>query len=77
MQKIEVKVTKLFLILQERGLNQTEFQDLIKKTNKGKSPQMYILNEIINGKRTNYKIGTLRPIKNALGVSYDELIDEI
>jgi hypothetical protein len=37
---------------------------------------MYILNEIINGKRTNFNINTLKPIKKALNVSYDDLIDD-
>lgn len=77
MEKIEIRVTKLFNILLERGLTQKDFYDLIKQTNNGKSPSLYVLNEIINGKRTNYNINTLRPIKKALNVSYDQLIDEM
>lgn len=77
MEKIEIRVTKLFNILSERGLTQKDFHELIKQTNNGKSPSLYVLNEMINGKRTNYNINTLKPIKHALKVSYDELIDEI
>jgi transcriptional regulator with XRE-family HTH domain len=77
METIEIKVTKLFNILSTRGLTQKDFHELIKQTNNGKSPTLYVLNEMINGKRTNYNINTLRAIKKALKVSYDELIDEM
>jgi hypothetical protein len=77
MEKLEIRVTKLFNILSERGLTQKDLYRLIQQTNNGKSPSLYVLNEIVNGKRINYKINTLRPIKNALKVSYDELIDEM
>lgn len=76
MEEITVKVTKLYKLLIQRGMTQRDFIELIKETNEGKSPSAYIINEIINGKRTNYNIDTLKPIKKALGVSYDELIDE-
>lgn len=75
MEKIEVQVTKLHKILIQRGMTQKDFRDLIIKTN-GKAPSIYILNEMINGKRQNYTIDTLRQIKNALQVSYDDLIDD-
>jgi hypothetical protein len=76
MATIQIEVTKLFNILSERGLTQIDFQNLIRETNDGKAPSMYILNEMINGKRKNYEINTLKCIKKALGVSYDDLIDE-
>ena len=76
MEEITIKVTKLYRLLIARGLTQRDFVELIKETNDGKCPSVYILNEIINGKRTNYNIATLKPIKKALGVSYDDLIDE-
>lgn len=76
MEKIEIEVTKLYKILLKRGMTQKDFYDLIKKTNNGQSVSMYILNEIINGKRTNFNINTIKPIKKALNVSYDDLIDD-
>lgn len=76
MEKIEIEVTKLYKILISRGMTQKDLENLIKMTNNGKSVAMYILNEIINGKRTNYNLETLRQIKNALNVSYDDIIDE-
>jgi transcriptional regulator with XRE-family HTH domain len=76
MEKIEIQVTKLHKILIQRGMTQKDFRELIIKTNNGKAPSIYILNELINGKRLNYNIDTLRQIKKALNVSYDELIED-
>jgi DNA-binding Xre family transcriptional regulator len=76
MEKIEIEVTKLYKILIKRGMTQKDLHNLIKETNNGESVSMYILNEIINGKRTNFNINTLKPIKKALNVSYDDLIDD-
>ena len=76
MEKIEIEVTKLYKILIQRGMTQKDLHNLIKETNNGESVSMYILNEIINGKRINFNINTLKPIKKALNVSYDDLIDE-
>ena len=53
---IEKKVTKLYQILAERGMSQKELYELIIKENDGNKVSMYILNEIINGKRTNYSL---------------------
>jgi transcriptional regulator with XRE-family HTH domain len=63
MEKIEIEVTKLYKILISRGMTQRDLEQLIKMTNNGKSVSMYILNEIINGKRTNYNLETLKQIK--------------
>ena len=76
MEKIEIEVTKLSQIISSRGMTQKDLQNLIKKTNDGKCPAMYIINSIINGRKTNYNIDTLKPIKKALNVSYDDLIDD-
>lgn len=75
MEKIEIEVTKLYKVLIQRGMTQKDLFNLILETNNGESVSMYIINEIINGKRTNYTINTLKPIKKALNVSYDDLID--
>jgi transcriptional regulator with XRE-family HTH domain len=77
MEEITIHVTKLYKILAERGLTQKDLQDLIKTTNEGVSVNAYIINQIVNGKRTNYNLNTLRQIKNALNVSYDDLIDNL
>jgi hypothetical protein len=76
MEKIEIEVTKLYKVLIQRGMTQKDLFNLILETNNGESVSMYIINEIINGKRTNYTINTLKPIKKALNVSYDDLIDD-
>jgi transcriptional regulator with XRE-family HTH domain len=76
MEKIEIQVTKLHKILIQRGMTQKDFRELIMKNNNGKAPSIYILNELINGKRLNYNVDTIRQIKNALNVSYDELIED-
>jgi hypothetical protein len=57
-------------------MTQKDFRNLIQQNNNGKAPSIYILNEMISGKRTNYNIDTLRQIKKALNVSYDELIED-
>lgn len=77
MEEITIQVTKLYKILSERGMTQKDLQDLIRRTNEGVAVNAYIINQIVNGKRTNYNLNTLRQIKKALNVSYDELIDEV
>jgi transcriptional regulator with XRE-family HTH domain len=72
---IEKTVTKLYNILVERGLSQKELYDLIIKENDGNKVSMYILNEIINGKRKNYHINTAILISNALDVPIDDIVD--
>jgi len=76
METIEIQVTKLYKILSFRAMTQKDLHSLISETNNGETISMYILNEIINGKRKNYNIKTLKLIKNALQVSFDDLIDE-
>ena len=44
MAKLEIEVTKLYSILQERGLTQKNLYDLIIETNEGKKVSAYILN---------------------------------
>jgi len=75
MEKIEIEVTKLYKILITRGMTQKDLYNLIKETNNEKAVSMYILNEIITGKRVNYNINTLKQIRQALNVSYNDLID--
>jgi hypothetical protein len=72
---IEKKVTKLYQILAKRGMSQKELYELIIKENDGNKVSMYILNEIINGKRTNYHINTAILIANALDVPIDDIVD--
>lgn len=76
METIQIQVTKLYQILSKRGMTQKDLYNLISETNNGENVSMYILNEIVTGKRKNYNIKTLKLIKKALQVSFDELIDE-
>jgi DNA-binding Xre family transcriptional regulator len=76
METIQIEVTKLYKILSFRAMTQKDLHSLITETNNGETISMYILNEIINGKRKNFNIKTLKLIKNALQVSFDDLIDE-
>lgn len=75
MQTIEKKVTKLYLILAQRRMSQKDLYELIIKENDGNKVSMYILNEIINGKRKNYFINTAILISNALDVPIDDIVD--
>jgi DNA-binding Xre family transcriptional regulator len=75
MQKIQVEVTKLYKILLERSMTQKDLHNLIGEANNGKSVSMYILNEIVNGKRKNYNINTAILICNALNVPIDDIVD--
>jgi DNA-binding Xre family transcriptional regulator len=75
MQKIQVEVTKLYKILLDRSMSQKDLHSLIGESNKGKSISMYILNEIVNGKRKNYNINTAILICNALNVPIDDIVD--
>lgn len=75
MAKIQIEVTKLFKILSDRGVSQKDLYDLIKESNNGKTVSMYILNEIVNGKRKNYNISTAILISNALNVPIDDIVD--
>ena len=75
MQKIEVEVTKLYNILEERGLTQKDLYNLIIEANDGKSVPMYIINGIVNGKKKNYNISTAILITNALNIPIDDIVD--
>ena len=75
MQKIEVEVTKLYTILENRGLTQKDLYNLIIEANDGKSVPMYIINGIVNGKKKNYNISTAILITNALNVPIDDIVD--
>ena len=75
MQKIQIEVTKLYKILLDRSMTQRDLYNLIIETNNGKPLSMYILNQIVNGKRRNYNINTAISICNALNVSIDEIVD--
>ena len=72
---IEKKVTKLYQILAERGMSQKDLYELIIQENDGQKVSMYILNEMINGKRTNFHINTAILISNALDVLIDDIVD--
>jgi DNA-binding Xre family transcriptional regulator len=56
-------------------MTQKDLYDLIIETNGGKSVSMYILNEIVNGKRKNYTMNTAILICNALNVPIDDIVD--
>jgi DNA-binding Xre family transcriptional regulator len=75
MPVIEKKVTKLYQILATRRMSQKDLYDLIISENDGNKVSMYILNEIVNGKRTNYHINTAILISNALDVPIDDIVD--
>ena len=58
METIQIQVTKLYQILSKRGMTQKDLYNLISETNNGENVSMYILNEIVTGKRKNYNIKT-------------------
>lgn len=75
MPVIEKNVTKLYQILATRRMSQKDLYNLIISENDGNKVSMYILNEIVNGKRTNYHINTAILISNALDVPIDDIVD--
>ena len=56
-------------------MTQKDLYNLIIESNNGKSVSMYILNEIVNGKRKNFNINTAILICNALNVPIDDIVD--
>jgi transcriptional regulator with XRE-family HTH domain len=74
-KKITKPKTKLQEILISRGMSQKELFQLIQDENDGQKVQMYILNEIINGKRRNYNINTAILISNALNIAIDDMLE--
>jgi hypothetical protein len=56
-------------------MSQKDLYELIIKENDGNKVTMYILNEMINGKRKNYHINTAVLIANALDVPIDDIVD--
>jgi transcriptional regulator with XRE-family HTH domain len=56
-------------------MTQKDLHKLIGESNNGKSISMYILNEIVNGKRKNYNINTAILISNALNLPIDDIVD--
>ena len=75
MEKIQVEVTKLYKILLDRSMTQKDLYNLIIESNDGRSVSMYIINEIVNGKRKNYNISTAILICNALNLPIDDIVD--
>lgn len=67
--------TKLQALLAKRKMSQVELYNLIIEENDGEKVSLYILNEIITGKRRNYTINTAILISNALAVSIDDIVD--
>jgi transcriptional regulator with XRE-family HTH domain len=72
---IEKHVTKLYLILKERGISQSKLHKMIQQENNGESVSLYVINEIVTGKRKNYHINTAILISNALNVPIDDIVD--
>jgi transcriptional regulator with XRE-family HTH domain len=72
---IEKHVTKLYLILKERSISQAKLHKMIQQENNGESVSLYVINEIVTGKRKNYHINTAILISNALNVPIDDIVD--
>jgi len=75
MHKIQIEITKLYKILLDRSMTQKDLYKLIIQANDGKAVSMYILSEIVNGKRKNYTINTANLICTALNVKIDDIVD--
>jgi len=56
-------------------MTQKDLYKLIIQANDGKAVSMYILSEIVNGKRKNYTINTANLICTALNVKIDDIVD--
>lgn len=67
--------SKVQAILQERKMKIIDLFNKIKDNNE-KPVAKYMISQIVNGKRTNYEIMTLKKICKALDVSPDEIIED-
>ena len=67
--------SKVQAILQERNMKIIDLFNKIKENNE-KPVAKYMISQIVNGKRTNYEIMTLKKICKALDVSPDEIIED-
>ena len=70
-----MKVNKLKAILMERELTQMDLYRMIATTSKQHLPRIQI-NQIVNGKKTNFTILTLMKICRALEVTPNEILDK-
>lgn len=72
---IQKEVTKLYLLLKEKKISQRKLYDMIKEENDNHALSLYVINEIVTGKRKNYHINTAILISNALNVPIDDIVD--
>ena len=68
-------VTKIRLILLERGMTQKQLLQIINEQAKVPVPQ-YQLSRIVNGKVSNYHVNTLIKICRALEVTPNEILQK-
>lgn len=69
------KITKLRMLLINRGVSLTELKLIIDKQNTT-GIGLDALSLIVSGQRTNYMLSTLKKICVALNVNPNEVIDE-
>jgi DNA-binding Xre family transcriptional regulator len=68
-------VTKLRMLLLERGMTQKQLLEIINEQAVTCVPQ-YQLSRIVNGKATNYHVNTLIKICRALEVTPNEILQK-
>lgn len=82
MPKATIKVTKLALILQERGMKQTEFKELILSiTDKKGKPYIDdigkdFISHLVTGKKKSYALKTAKLLSLALNLPIDEIVED-
>jgi antitoxin component HigA of HigAB toxin-antitoxin module len=71
---INMEKTKLALLLEERGLTQTDLYNLIKDS--GEKPiGKDRINKMVMGRHQNYTVDTAKTLARVLGVTLDELVE--
>ena len=72
---MERQISKLLLILRQRGLTQTDLYYLIKDSPKHQTIGQDRINRLVLGKQKNYTIATAKTIAEILDIKLDDFVE--